>query len=326
MFAKKTALLLLIIIFLNLGIFIHPLYLLPILLFLHILFNETDFFYRENSIYEDTDPTRLFRPEAGPIEIRNYTDKAIIFVHGFPSTPYNYNFVAPLAAEAGYDVFAPLLPGFGTNHEDFRKSNFTQWFVYLCGYYLEVRRGYKKVYVVGLSMGGTLTLKLAEKYLGTWLAPDGISVNAAPVFLNFLRKGVVQNWLLYGIRTISWFIKYLPPKNDDWKQMDDGHAEWIGYEGQFPPQIFSLKIALESVRAELKKITVPVIAFQIREDKTVPYGNLAYIEKHISSEVKSFNTLEYKGHNNTAHSLFLYESIREKLLSDIITFFEKECP
>lgn len=322
MLLRKIVLLFLIIISLNLAIFIHPVFFAALLFFLHLLFNWTDFFYRENSLFEETDLSELMDPDAGPIEIINESKKCLIFVHGFPSTPKTYKYVAPLAEKAGYDVFAPLLPGFGTSNEDFIKSNFTQWFMYLRDFYLEKRRGYDKVYIVGLSMGGALTLKLAETYSGTWLAPDGISVNAAPVSLRFPAKGFARGAMLFSVRTISWFIGHQNNRKDTWRTMEDGHGEWLGYEGVFPRQIYSLKMGLVRVRKDLKKITVPIIAFQVPGDRTVDSANLTRIEKHVSSSVKSFHMLDYSGYRNTSHALFLYESIREKLMTDILDFFD----
>lgn len=323
MFFRKIIYLFLVIVSVNLLVFVHPLFAIFTLALLHLLFNETDFLYRENSIYEETDLSKLFDENAGSIEIRNDRDKAIIFVHGFPSCPHTFKYAAISAEKAGYDVYAPLLPGFGTNPDDFYKSNFSQWFIYLCGFYLEIKRRHEKVYVVGLSMGGALTLKLAEKYSGTPLAPDAISITAAPVLLNSIKHRMVKSWLLYSIRSISWFVKHLEAKSERWKDMEDGHGEWMGYSGSFPAQAYSIKMAVEYIRKDLKKITLPIIAFQVPDDRTVDYRNLHYIESRISSPRAVFKTVEYGGYFNTSHCLFLYESIREKLMSDIIDFFEE---
>ncbi|MDA3810163.1 MAG: alpha/beta fold hydrolase [Spirochaetaceae bacterium] len=324
MLLKKIIFLIFITLCLNLAVFIHIAFIFPVLVLSHLLFNETDFFYRENSIYEETDLSRLFSPEAGPIEVANYnTDKAIIFVHGFPSCPATFKYVIPMAEKAGYDVYAPLLPGFGTNKDDLIKSNFSQWFIYLCGFYVEAKRKYDKVYVVGLSLGGSLTLKLAERYSGTDLEPNGISITAAPVLLNSIRHRMNKTWLLYFIRSLSWFIKYIDSSSESWKNMDDNHSEWLGYRGKFPVQSYSIKMAVEKIRIDLKKITVPIIAFHVPEDRTVNYKNLSNIEKNVSSSKAVFKILEYKGFYNTSHCLFLYESIREKLMNDILAFFDE---
>ena len=323
MLLKKIIYLLSILLFINLALFVHGAFFILILVALHLLFNETDFFYKESTIYEETDLSKLFDPKASPVNVVNDSEKAIIFVHGYPSSPATFKYVIPIAEKQGYDVFAPLLPGFGTNNDDFIKSNFSQWFEYLCEFYLETKRKYKSVYVVGLSMGGALTLKLAERYSGTHLAPDAVSVAAAPVLLNSLRQRVIKTWMLYFIRSISWVLKFKDKPSESWKQMEDSHDEWIGYRGTFPVQTYSLKMAIEKIRLDLKKITVPIIAFHAPEDKTVNYKSFPYIEKKISSQKTIFHTVEYKGWYNTAHILFLYKSIRENLMLDILDFFEE---
>ncbi len=323
MLFKKLILLSVSILFTVLSVFINAVFILPLLIAVILLFNETDFLYYENPEYNETDLSRLMAPEAGSIEIEKNSEKAIIFVHGFPSCPATFRYVAPLAERAGYDVFAPLLPGFGTCNDDFVKSNFNQWFSYLTSFYLDKRKRYKKVYIVGLSMGGALTLKLAEKFSDTNSAPNGISITAAPVFLNSLRYGIIKTWLLYFIRFFSWFIKHIDKKSKTPKNLDDNHSEWIGYRGIFPRQTYSFKMAIERIRADLNKITIPIIAFHVPEDRTVNYKNFPYIEKKISSRNAVFKTLEYKGWNNTSHCLFIYESIREKLMKDILSFFKE---
>lgn len=324
MLRKKIIYILLIILSVCFTIFVHPLFALPSLLLMHLFINETDILYRENPSYIEPDLSKLFDENAGPIEICQKREKAIIFVHGFPSCPYTYKYASEISDKAGYDAYAPLLPGFGTDMDDFLSTNFSQWFAYLEDYYLEKRKIYKNLYVVGLSLGGAMTLKLSEKYSGTHNAPDAVSVTAAPVLLNSLRERTIKSWLLYSIRTISWFIQSIESKSERWKDMEDNHSEWIGYHGVFPRQAYSIKMALEKIRSDLGKITVPIIAFHVPGDRTVNYKNLTYIEERISSDKKQFHTLEYKGFYNTGHCLFLYESIRVKLINDIINYFDKD--
>ncbi len=321
MLFRKVLYLVMSILFVVLAIFVHPAFIFPLVIFIVVLFNETDFLHYENPSWDKPDLSRLLDPKAAPVEIVNNSDKAIIFVHGFPSCPATFSYVTPMAEDAGYDVFVPLLPGFGTCNEDFIKSNFTQWYGYLSDFYLEKRKQYKTVYIVGLSMGAALTLRLAEKYSDTVYAPDAISVTAAPVFLNSIRYGINKSWLLYLIRFLSVFVKFLDNKSESWKKMEDNHSEWLGYRGIFPKQVYSLKMGITRIRGDLGKITVPLIAFHVPEDRTVNYKSFPYIERNISSNMKVFKTIEYKGFYNTSHCLFLYESLREKLFNDILEFF-----
>lgn len=322
MILRKISLFVLSVLLIVLTVTVHLVFIIAVFFLLILLFNWTDFLYSEDAKYSKNPLSPLMEEDAGPIALDRSSNKAVIFVHGFPSTPKTYKYVAPIVFDAGYDVFAPLLPGFGTNHDDFIKSNFSQWYAYLSDFFQEKRKKYDRLYIIGLSMGGALTLKLAEEYSGTEWAPDGISVNAAPVTLRFHRKGVARGVSILLIRTLGWFFDHQGSKNNKWKNMEDGHSEWIGYHGAFPKQIYSLKMGVWEIRKNLSKITVPVIAFQAPEDSTVDFANLALIEKGISSEVKSFNQLDYTGFYNTSHALFLYKSIREKLIRDILDFFE----
>jgi carboxylesterase len=320
---RKIILLLLSSLSVLLTIYVHGAYIIPVLIFLHLLFNETDFLLNEKPEYIESDLSKLLDPEAGPVEILKGSKKAIIFVHGFPSTPATFKFVIPEAEERGYDVFAPLLPGFGTDKDEFLKTNFTQWYAYLRDFYLDKRKKYEKVYLVGLSLGGALTLKLSEEFSQTESAPDAVSLVSAPVFTNSLVYGFYKNYLLYFVRPLGWFVKFIDRKSESWKKMEDDHNQWLGYSGLFPVQSFSIKIAIEKIRSDLKRITIPVIAFHAPGDRTVQYKNFHYIEKKISSEQRRFQTVDYSGWYNTQHILLLYASVREMLIHNILDFFEE---
>ncbi len=91
------------------------------------------------------------------LEHDEVVEGAVIMVHGFPSTPYSYEEASKIAHEAGYDVFVPLLPGFGTDPEHLEHTTYTQWYSYLRDIYLDKRNHYNRLFVIGTSMGGSLT-------------------------------------------------------------------------------------------------------------------------------------------------------------------------
>jgi carboxylesterase len=141
--------------------------------------------YRDRSVEKlSVNLDRVFDPRCLPITKRHKegAKSAIIMVHGFPSTPYSFTYAAQRGYEAGYDVYVPLLPGFGTAVEDLYDTTFTQWYNYLKELFLEKRGEYDHLYVLGTSMGGAMTLRLGEEMQGN-NAPDGLVTVAAPVFL-----------------------------------------------------------------------------------------------------------------------------------------------
>lgn len=268
---------------------------------------------------------RVFDERCLPIELVHTpaSGKALIMVHGFPSTPHSYRYAAQRAFEAGYDVFAPLLPGFGTQPEDLYGTSFTQWYGYLVRVYREKRAAYRFLGVVGTSMGGAMTLRIGEDFCGKPEAPDALITVAAPVFLNNLRLRTVKRWNLYVMRTAALFIPAL--KADIYRggtQVNDGDELWIGYRGLFIRGGLSLMKALQPIKRNLGRITCPLLCFHDTGDKTVPYRNLGFITTHVRALPCIERTVHMTASHNK-HCLLMYRSVQKDLTDEILDFCGK---
>ena len=151
--------------------------------------------------------SECFSPRGRSIIYKNGNDEAVLMIHGYPTAPNMYAYTAKSLSESGYDVYAPLIPTFASDPEKFARTDFSQWFRFIDEYYLSLRKKYRKIYVIGVSMGGAMTLKLAEKYSSTDSVMDKIVVISAPVAYNCMRYGIITNPLGYFARTISIFVK-----------------------------------------------------------------------------------------------------------------------
>lgn len=251
------------------------------------------------------------------------SDKAIIMIHGLPSTPHSYAYASHEAYKQGYDVFVPLLPGFGTKPKDLSETSYYQWYQYMKEFYLNKRSQYKHLYIIGTSMGGAMTINLSEEFSDTEDSPDAVCTIAAPVFLNNIREGVVKSWLYYIARTIALFVSTIKTSiHTGNKEENDGDELWIGYNGMFVRVGVTFLYALKQMRKNLYKITLPILVVHDKEDKTVSYKNLPYIMRHINSkDAKDLTTYMKASHNR--HVLLMHKSIQESLLKEILTFFEK---
>jgi carboxylesterase len=96
-----------------------------------------------------------FHADGGPV--------GVLLVHGFTGSPGSLRPWAQRLAGEGYTVDLPRLPGHGTTWQE---CNLTQW----PDWYAEVERAFDKlretceqVFVFGMSMGGALSLRLAEE-------------------------------------------------------------------------------------------------------------------------------------------------------------------
>ena len=298
--------------------------LLFLFLLLFALWNITLIGYKERDLTPlESDESQCFCEKAKSIILVQHADQAILLIHGFPTTPYLYCYSAPRFFESGMDVYAPLLPGFGTDVKKFEQTNFTQWFSYLCSYYEKLRAQYKTVYVLGTSMGGLMTLKLGETYCASAQAPDKLVTIAAPVVYNSIRDRIFTNKQAYFMRTVALFKTSKNPKticrNPDG---EDGNEDWVGYGGTFYRSGLSLMYAMKEVRKNLPLLTCPLFSIHDINDKTIPFKNLHIIQKeNKSSCFKSLET-EMGAFNHSRHALLMYHSIQKELTDTIIEFLQ----
>ena len=296
------------------------------LIVLLVLYADSLLFFREKADPIEPNPENCFDEKTRPVALTAPgRKKAVILVHGFPSSPSAYAKAGELYFRAGYDVFIPLLPGFGTSPDDFVKTNFSQWFDYLCRFYEEKRAAYPKLFLNGTSMGGSLVLKLAEKYSGTDQAPDKIVTAAAPVFLNKIRLGVMRQPGLYIIRLLSPFVKKIGAGINNGKPQGgtNGDEEWRGYEGIFPRQTYSFYMNLKLIERNLSKVTVPVLMMHSKKDRTVPFANLFYIAARLGTREITCRVIDSGDFDYTHHCLFMYDTLRERLVNETVAFFEE---
>ncbi|MDY0289569.1 MAG: alpha/beta fold hydrolase [Sphaerochaeta sp.] len=293
---------------------------------LFVVWNTTLIGYRDKDVTPlEQDESTVFSEKAKSILLKQDSQKAILLLHGFPSTPSLYSYSAQRFFEAGWDVHVPLIPTFGSDPKEFEHTTFTQWFEYICRYYETMRETYPTVHVLGTSMGGLLALKLGETYCSTRQAPEKLVTIAAPVVYNSIRDGIITDYKSYIMRTVALFTPSIGAKTVDGNpNSDDGNEEWVGYGGQFVRCGLSLVHAMKAVRKNLGKITCPLFAIHDVNDKTVPFGNLGIIQRENGS--KSFKSLEthMKAFKHNRHALLLYRSIQEELTDTIIEFLQSK--
>ena len=96
-----------------------------ILLILFYLWSACLPLYHEKTEKLISDESKCFDPGCKSIVIRQDSGKAVLMIHGYPTTPAMYRYAAERLREAGWDVYAPLIPSFGTDWHDFEKTNFS---------------------------------------------------------------------------------------------------------------------------------------------------------------------------------------------------------
>jgi carboxylesterase len=202
----------------------------------------------------------------------------ILISHGFSGTPQSVRFLGEKIAQFGYSVLGPRLKGHGTNYYDLEKCTHDEWFASLVRGYKELKKRCSNIFVIGQSMGGTLSLSLAHKY------PE--------------IKGII---LINPALSIPTF-EYLKEKSSP-RFIEDGSPDIkakdvfeIAYHKTPLKAIHELQKLMKITPALLPNINCPVLGFKSSEDHVVPPENTDYIIENIGSEIKKTVVLRNSYH------------------------------
>lgn len=193
-------------------------------------------------------------PGAEPLDVPG-GPVGVLLSHGFTGTTQSIRPWAQHLAAAGLTVRAPRLPGHGTTWQDMNTTTWQDWYGELERGFEDLRRRCESVFVMGLSMGGTLTLRLAQ------LRADEV---AGIVVVNSSLASERKDATLAPL--LSRVLPSLPGVGSDIKR--PGVTE-LAYD-RVPLKAFvSLRRAWPAVCADLARITCPVLVYRSRVDHVV---------------------------------------------------------
>lgn len=182
-----------------------------------------------------------------------------VLCHGFTGMPGSMRPWAEALAAAGHTVRVPLLPGHGTRWQDANLVSWEDWYAELERAVDAVRATCKQTFIMGLSMGGTLVLRLAEQR-GDDIA--GVVVVNGSLFTT--RKDAK---LLPLLRRV---VPSLPPIGSDIKKADVTEP---AYDRLPVKAAWQLSKLWALTNADLARITQPLLVMTSRDDHVVEPEN-----------------------------------------------------
>ncbi len=234
------------------------------------------------------------------------SDIGVLVSHGFTGTTQSMRFLGEfLARDGGYTVIGPRLTGHGTIPEDMAKATAEDWIRDLETAVQTLQKTCKKIFMTGLSMGGTLTLYMAGRYPEVFAGI--IPINAA-VFVNSPDMA--------GIAYAPNAPEFLPGIGSDIKQ--PGITE-LAYPKTPVKAIRQLYVLMGVAHDLLPRITCPALVFSSRDDHVVPPMNGPYILEHIASEEKEIIWLDECYHVATL------DNQKELIADETVRFIEEHC-
>jgi carboxylesterase len=230
----------------------------------------------------------------------------VLLCHGFTGTPRSLRPWGEYLAERGLSVSVPLLPGHGTRWQDMQRTGWQDWYATVDRELAELSERCSKVFVGGLSMGGTLALRLAEKHgaaisglilVNPSVKGDNPQLKALPVLRHLVPSvaGIASDIALEGV--------------------EEG-----GYDRTPLHAVYSLSRFWPIVRSALPRVTQPLLLLHSRVDHVVHPSNSALVLGRVSSTDVTERVLERSYHvatlDHDAERIFTesYEFVRR--LSD----------
>jgi carboxylesterase len=203
-----------------------------------------------------------------------------LLVHGFSGSPASMRPLGEWLSQHGISAEGPRLPGHGTSWEDLDATTWLDWVREAEGALDELSSRCRDVVVVGLSMGGAVTVHLAAK------RPDRIR---GAVVINAL----IRRPELVFAPAIRLFTKTLKGVGNDIKK--PGQDE-IVYDRIGVRSVIQLGRMLRAADAELPSVTVPLLVFSSSEDHTVKPANSRRLYERAGSAKKELIPLRNSYH------------------------------
>ncbi len=220
-------------------------------------------------------------PDAEPFAFEG-NDIGVLVQHGFTGCTQSMLPLGKHLADAGFTVVGPRLPGHGTTPKDMSTRSWQEWADTADDALQDLLARCRKVFITGLSMGGTITLYLGEKY-GDRIA--GLMPINAAVFMNPVLMALVP--------AVKYLVPYIPGVGSDLKNPD---VQELAYKKIPLRAVDELRKFMRVTKDGLQKVTQPILIFSSREDHEVPPKNQPFILNRVASWEKELVMLENSYH------------------------------
>jgi carboxylesterase len=220
------------------------------------------------------DQVQPFAFDRGPI--------GCVLLHGFTAAPKEMRPLGDYLAERNFTVRGVRIAGHATCPQDLARTTWRDWVASARTTIDELRTRCTQVWGIGLSMGGLISLYLAEQQ-----QLDGVIALAPPILTPDKRAPIAR---------FIWPFK--PYSFKDFADLQDQqalahHADYALFPTRSVAQLYDL---IRHTRRDLARVRTPLLLILARQDRVVSIGNGDYIFDRVGSTDKTRIVLERGGH------------------------------
>ncbi len=232
---------------------------------------------------------------------------AILFIHGWTSSPRELKFLAEKLSHAGFYCHGILLKGHGLSLADLAPTKFLDYLEQCELEYQILAKKFDKVSLCGLSMGGLLCLYLAKKF------PVANLILIAP-FLKLAGK-------TFGLSN-DFLLGRVPLKGNLSKQENGAianpasRASHIAYHAMPVESLVSIIEAARKIRGELRGIKCPTLIHHSVKDETSDFSGSLQLMRELGSGDKTLRAY------NLGNHVISLDYPREEIESEVMRWME----
>ncbi len=194
----------------------------------------------------------------------------VLLCHGFTGCPQSLRPWAEYLAAAGLTVSLPRLPGHGTTWQEMARTRWEDWYAEVDRAFDELRSGCAEIFVMGLSMGGCLALRLAE------LRKDAV---AGLVLVNPSVTADTKLFLLAPV--LKLVVPSLKGVGSDVKK--EGVTE-LAYDRTPVKAAATLPGLWRVTTRNLGEVAAPVLCYRSTGDHVVGPGSLEILRRELPAD------------------------------------------
>lgn len=210
-----------------------------------------------------------------------------LLIHGFTGAPKEMRWMGEYLSQQGYPSLGVRLAGHATRPEDMIRSRYTDWMASVEDGYHLLSGITNRVYLIGLSMGGILSLLMSTK-----LDVAGVVTMSTP----YRSPRDQPAW---AMKIVSKFFKYQPKSKDDpsdtWFDKA-AFAEHVSYPQNPVRSGAEFQLLAAEMRAALPEVSVPVLLIHSRNDTYILPENMENIYANLGTSDKNKLYITEAGH------------------------------
>ena len=229
-----------------------------------------------------TNSRHLIFPTAEPFLFQG-NQTGCLLVHGFTGTPREMRLLGDFLRSYEWTVLGIRLAGHATSPKDLNRCTWEDWLCSVEDGICLLKETCTKIFIIGLSMGGMLSMIAAERY-----DVDGLVAISAPYRLP-------GEWRVKFIPIIKLFVPMLGKGKSDWHDPANavGHISYPGWPTASIPELAKVgKYMHESA----PRVKVPALLVQSTHDGSVPEEHIHLHYKDLGSQDKSILIVQDSGH------------------------------